>query len=57
MPRSMAESTFSLRSFEYAFMDLFLCRSAIYATRCKKLNFAFHDLCELSRDGVLRSSA
>jgi hypothetical protein len=34
MPRSMAESTFNLRSFEYAFMDLFLCRSAIYATRC-----------------------
>ena len=28
MPRSMAESTFSLRSFEYAFMDLFLYRSA-----------------------------
>ncbi len=23
MPRSMAESTFNLRSFEYAFMDLF----------------------------------
>jgi hypothetical protein len=36
MPRSIAESTFSLRSFEYAFMDLFLCRSAIYASRCKK---------------------
>jgi hypothetical protein len=36
MPRSMAESTFSLRSFEYAFMDLFLCRSAIYATRCQE---------------------
>jgi hypothetical protein len=34
MPRSIAESTFSLRSFEYAFMDLFLCRSAIYASRC-----------------------
>ena len=34
MPRSMVESTFSLRSFEYAFMDLFLCRSATYASRC-----------------------
>ena len=37
MPRSMAESTFSLRSFEYAFMDLFLYRSATYASRCKGL--------------------
>jgi len=36
MPRSMAESTFSLRSFEYAFMDLFLYRSATYASRCQK---------------------
>src|SRR5918992_4852428 len=35
MPRSIAESTFSLRSFEYAFMDLFLYRSATYASRCK----------------------
>ena len=34
MPRSIAESTFTLRSFEYAFMDLFLCRSVTYASRC-----------------------
>ena len=37
MPRSIAESTFSLRSFEYAFMDLFLYRSATYASRCKDM--------------------
>jgi hypothetical protein len=39
MPRSMAESTFSLRSFEYAFMDLFLYRSATYASRCEKFSY------------------
>jgi hypothetical protein len=33
MPRSIAASTFSLRSFEYAFMDLLSCRSATYAIR------------------------
>jgi hypothetical protein len=42
MPRSMAESTFNLRSLEYAFMDLFSCRFTTYATRCKKLA---HDEC------------
>src|ERR687886_1219220 len=41
MPRSMAESTFSLRSLEYAFMDLFSYRSATYASRCNgKIAFA-----------------
>jgi hypothetical protein len=38
MPRSMAESTFSLRSFEYAFMDLFSCRSTTYAICCKRVS-------------------
>ena len=38
MPRSIAESTFSLRSFEYAFiMDLFSCRSATYASSCNEV--------------------
>jgi hypothetical protein len=32
----MAESTFNLRSLEYAFMDLFSCRFTTYATRCQK---------------------
>jgi hypothetical protein len=34
MPRSTAESTFNLRSFEYAFMAPFSCRSTTYASRC-----------------------
>jgi hypothetical protein len=45
MPRSMAESTFSLRSFEYAFMDLFLYRSATYASRCETHHYADKRLC------------
>jgi hypothetical protein len=57
MPRSIEESTFSLRSFEYAFMDLFLCRSAIYASRCEnaetKRRSGFYT--RLSDDDVTRT--
>src|SRR5215207_9645795 len=35
IPRSTAQSTFNLRSFEYAFMATFSCRSTTYASRCK----------------------
>ena len=43
MPRSIAASVFNLRSFEYAFMDPLLCRSATYANRCKAVK-VWHQL-------------